>query len=385
MRSCLSAFLFTLLLLGVVVGLGALITGQVEVGLCADQGLRVGLTLLGGGILMLAAILALLALINLELLEKSLSGMQILVTGSLVAILGMGVTSFLAYRGAGDACPRFDMVEDLKVFCQVETSGLNFSNLSVAYAAEDQPGLNSSALAWIKAPGNLILTASRVVVLGEQGQAIAWTETARKEWQPDSLEEINLVVCVGTPVKERIEVCQYGGGINLGRFRQTLPVRLVLAPTGETIAAGVLSADPAPCQPMGIQNLLRLTGKVSFAELKAWIEQALGESQETTTTSATPTISPATATPAQTATATLEPSPTPQISGEIKTGSRVRSGPGKENAVIAGLTTGEKVIVLWANPDRTWLFVEMPQGETGWIFAELVRLEMPLEEVPLQP
>lgn len=338
---------------------------------------------------MLAAVLALLALINLELFEKSLSGMQILLMGSAMVVVGLGLTVFFARRSAEQACPRFDLVDDVRVLCQVQSSDLNFSNLGVAYAADSLAGdldvsADGAGSALLRLGTASALTAEKLVVLGEQGQAIPWTDSARQDWEPQTLEQINLVVCVGQPREERLEVCSYGGGINLGRFRQVLPARLVLAPTGETLAAGEISADPPPCQPMGLQNLLRLHARVEYNDLKAWVNQALG-AERSSKVLASPTPVPATPTLAPTPTQTPAPTPTPQVTGEIKTNARLRAGPGQENVVINGLLTGEPVIILGANSERTWLYVLTPNGEEGWVFAELVKLPVPLEQIPLKP
>lgn len=90
----------------------------------------------------------------------------------------------------------------------------------------------------------------------------------------------------------------------------------------------------------------------------------------TATRTHTPTPIP-TRTPTRTPTATATPAPTrsAQIAIELV---NVRSGPDPAYDVTVILGQGEQVTVRGQNAARDWYFVEMTNGDTGWIFAELL-------------
>ena len=49
-------------------------------------------------------------------------------------------------------------------------------------------------------------------------------------------------------------------------------------------------------------------------------------------------------------------------------GVNVRSGPGKSNGKVFGLTGGEKVTV--GENQRGWLKITDDQGRTGWVYKD---------------
>lgn len=376
MRSCLTAFLFTLLLIGAVVGVGALAMGQVHAGLCSGQPLRLVLGLLGGGIGLALVLLLLLSLVNSELLEKSMSGMQVLVISISLALAGLGVSGFFTYRSAQASCPRANTRDQLASVCQGK--GLSESNAARAgtlLAAATLPAATSQ-------PPDA--SALRLVVLGEDGQAIDWTAQARKQWAPKELSEVELVVCAGPIQRSLIETCRYGGGIKVNRYLEEAPVRLVDAQEGRTLVAATLTGVPPPCQPMGLQNLLRLRGRVAYSDVIDWVAKIMaGEPAAGVTPTPTP-IRPTT-TPRPTATWTPAPTATPQMIGKVAAGARVRAGPSTEDKTLAGVVRGDKVVILGANQDWSWLKVETPNGVVGWIFATLVQPPVPYTDIPQVP
>jgi hypothetical protein len=379
MRTCLAAFLFTLLLIGVIVGVGALAIGQMRTGLCADQPLRVVLSLVLGALVLGAAVFVLFSLINLELFEKSLSGFQIGMIGLFLTLVGVGIASFLTYRSTQSSCPRTDLTITLAQVCQ---------GLGLAANGDTTPNPAQSVFTSTFQP-NIAELANRVdptrlVILGEQGETISWTEQAQKEWTPQDASEVALVVCSAEPQRVLIETCQYGGGVKVNRYREEVAVRLVAAQTGQTLLSAALSDEPPPCQPMGIQNLLHLHGKVLYEDVKAWVANVLAGKPAPGITP-TPSLPPPSATPVPTRTVTPTPSPTPEIIGKVVTGSRLRAGPSKQDKVIGGLSAGDKLVILGANTDWSWLKVQTKKGEIGWIFAELVKLPVPYTDIPHAP
>jgi hypothetical protein len=223
-----------------------------------------------------------------------------------------------------------------------------------------------------------------LAVLGEDGQAIHWTEHARRDWDPADPSETALVVCAGVPQQVRLETCRYGGGISINRYRELVAVRLVEAQSGRTLVTARLSGEPPPCTPLGIQDLFRLRGKVQYEDVKSWVERVIAGEPPPGATSAPP-LPQASATAQPTPTLTPSPSPTPVLEGVVKTGARLRGGPSKSDVVITGLLKGQVVQILGANSDRTWLNIIAPSGEKGWIFAELLKLSTALEQIPLIP
>jgi hypothetical protein len=379
MRSCLAAFVFTLLLIGAVIGVGAVAIGQLRIGLCAGEPLRVVASLLGGGLVLAGLGVGLLALLNRELFEKSLSQGLIILLGILLAFAGLGVASFLTYRSTLASCPRVDQFASLPTVCQGE--GLQAASNPATPSAEAMLA-STSSLQSASAPA--AFSADRLVVIGEDGASLPWTETARGEWAPKSLDEIALVVCASPVAQVRLETCEYGGGIRINRYRAEATVRLVEAQTGRTLAAATLDADPPACQPMGLQELGQLRARVTYADLKSWVGKVIAGEPA-------PGVTPSPTAPRPTATATLPPTPapsltpTPQIEGAVLVASRVRAGPSTNDAILGGLLKGDKVLVTGANGDRTWLKIVTPTGEDGWIFAELVRLPVAIDTLPAAP
>ena len=387
MRSCLTVFLFTLLLIGAIVGVGALAMGQVHTGLCTGQPLRVFAGIGGGGLASIGILFILLHLVNIELLEKSLSGAQISVISLSIAVVGIGVAAFFVSRSAQSSCPRVAAAATgLPAVCQgtglalASVSGSSGRNTEIR---QTQTVIITDSLAGLS-NGLDGANADRLVVLGPDGGTIPWTSQARQEWTPADLSQVLLAVCAGPAKQVRIETCKYGGGISINRYLEEVPVRLIQAQSGLTLVSAALTADPPPCQPMGIQDLGKLRAHVQYADLKEWVTKILaGKPAPGVTPSPTNTLAPPTATLVEAA--TPSPSPTPEISGKVKTAARVRSGPSLDASIIDGLIQGTKVTVLGVDKDGAWLKVLTPKGQTGWIYAQLVKLTIPIDQIPQIP
>jgi hypothetical protein len=379
MRSCLAAFLLTILLVAAVIGVGMFAIGQLRTGLCAGAPLRVMLSMLGGGLAVAGLAGALLAFLNAELLEKSLGAGLIIAISIGLAVIGLGVAGFLTYQDSLASCPRVDQFTELASVCH----GVGLKNTTRSVTRPPQSLLTSTSLNQDDLLAS-VASPDRLVVLGLDGQSIEWTELARREWAPKELTDISLVVCASEPKPVRLETCKYGGGISINRYREEAAVRLVDAQSGQIIVSTTLSADPPACQPLGLQELSRLHAKISIADLKAWVTKVLaGEPAPGVTPSPTLVLPTATITPAPSQ--TPSPAPTPEIMGTVKVAARVRAGPSTNDATLGGLLKGAKVMILGANNDRTWLKILTPDSQNGWIFAELVKLPLPLEEIPIAP
>ena len=79
------------------------------------------------------------------------------------------------------------------------------------------------------------------------------------------------------------------------------------------------------------------------------------------------------------------PTATPQMIGKVVTGARLRNGPSTEDKVLGGLVSGDKVVILGANSDWSWLKVQSPKGDVGWVYASLVQPPVPYTDIPQIP
>lgn len=87
----------------------------------------------------------------------------------------------------------------------------------------------------------------------------------------------------------------------------------------------------------------------------------------------TPSETPIPPTPSNTFTPTEVP-PVIGIVVSLET-VNVRRGPGGSFPAFVALDSGTGVEVLGTNPEETWLNVKLEDGQEGWIFAPLVRIE----------
>jgi hypothetical protein len=223
------------------------------------------------------------------------------------------------------------------------------------------------------------------VVLGEDGEQTAWTAGAQEDWDAPSLDEVELLVCVSEPVTTAEGACDAVLVGKVSRYTQEIQAVIVEPRTAEVLKETTLRGVAPEC-PANTTLVTRLVGEVSFEQLQDWVELQITDLGISATNFVRPT-----ATAAPTKISTPTPSPTPEVTpttvpfGVTKTSVRVRSGAGQDQSILTGLPTGETVQILGANPDRTWLQVNLPDGSTGWIFAELLTFNVPLDQIPVIP
>ncbi|MFW5696532.1 MAG: SH3 domain-containing protein [Phototrophicaceae bacterium] len=117
---------------------------------------------------------------------------------------------------------------------------------------------------------------------------------------------------------------------------------------------------------------------------------ATATTTHTATATATVTLTATTthtATATTTHTATVSPMPEPEtfIAYVVAEGvANVRSGPGVSHRVIAQVARGATVTVIDVPDDSDWWNVRLDDGQTGWIYAELLSLSPPAPR-PGQP
>ena len=123
------------------------------------------------------------------------------------------------------------------------------------------------------------------------------------EWKPGSLEDVELVVCLGSSTNTLIETCRYSLGGTVERYRESQPVHLMIARTGDVLASKVLMASPSGCPEVKSGNgKKKLHGHVSNGLIEAWVLSVLSSPAHTPTPALT-------ATPARTKTPTATPPP----------------------------------------------------------------------------
>jgi RNA polymerase subunit RPABC4/transcription elongation factor Spt4/preprotein translocase subunit SecG len=99
----------------------------------------------------------------------------------------------------------------------------------------------------------------------------------------------------------------------------------------------------------------------------------------TRTPTDTPTP-PVTETPLHTSTPVI--SPTPGIMAIVqKAAVNVRLSPSTDSPVIDGLVQNDEVTVLGRSSDSAWLRVQTPKGNSGWVFAQLLSVDVPLSNL----
>jgi hypothetical protein len=366
MRSCLTIFFAGLVLAAIGLGLAYLASGQLRAGFCLDQPLKVALGLLGGGFAILVVTLGILYLTNRELLESSLSFAQIAIFSLIVMVVSLALMANSTYRASQLACTRQDIFTLAAPACQGQ---------GVPGAA---PFRVASPDAW------------HLVVLGRGGQKTQWTNLASNQWKPQNVNDLELVVCMSEPQSYLVETCPSLLGRKAKRYSQQVTVQLVEALTGQVLATDILSTTPEACPASGLDLTGRLETPFDLQMLGVWIDEALVQLADhkpgiVAVNQVIPTAAPPTPTYTLQPTSTPSPMPTAVPTAAALKNARVRSGPGKDQPIIAGLMKGETAQVLGSSTDRLWVLLITPRGETGWVFAELLAMEFPIDQLPVIP
>lgn len=99
-------------------------------------------------------------------------------------------------------------------------------------------------------------------------------------------------------------------------------------------------------------------------------------STETATSSPTPTNTPSatpTRTPTRTPSATQTAVPTTGLLvGTVNRAANVRTGPGVTYALVTAVRAGDSLTVLAQNAAHDWYYIELADGQTGWLSAQFV-------------
>jgi len=232
-------------------------------------------------------------------------------------------------------------------------------------------------------------TLPRVVLLNADGSIHNWTSEVNPEWRPTSLEQLELVICLGKIERRVTETCTTQHG-TIKMQVEEMYVEIIAARSGEVLASRRIVASPPPKCPIqgGFYKPSEWRSRVtslSYLEVEKFVTAFLATPRSDIVTASTP------ATQSEEPISVAEES-TPGANDEVQqtilgivtvSSARVRSGPGTQFGVVAGLRNGEQVTILGRNPEDTWYKIELPDGESGWASAELIQLQDADQEIPL--
>ena len=75
----------------------------------------------------------------------------------------------------------------------------------------------------------------------------------------------------------------------------------------------------------------------------------------------------------------------PDAQVQAQEGLYLRTGPGLQYEIIAIYPQDTALRVVGREPQAIWLQVETPDGQGGWMFADLLKVNVPLDDVPFVP
>lgn len=135
-----------------------------------------------------------------------------------------------------------------------------------------------------------------------------------------------------------------------------------------------------PLSRMASEYLAR-QGGAAVAEVQANPTDTLLPPTDTPVPTDTPEpTATATPTPEPTATPTATPLPEPQVLADSQ-GLNVRGGPGTLYPVVGQMRQGDTADILARSADGSWWQVVLADGSEGWVFANLVTVVGPLDQV----
>jgi hypothetical protein len=228
-----------------------------------------------------------------------------------------------------------------------------------------------------------------VVVMSMAGKIHPDAGGAPESWRPASLEDTDYVLCLDGPEERYIETCNYVGGSDIERTRESMRAVLVSAVTGEKLGEKTFTCSPRSCGQTELSTVRSITCSVVVGEAFSWVEETLAELNSLdqgifTNLPELPQPVEATATQELASEPTVPPTATPFSVATVKGNTaRVRSAPDTNASILAGIRPGVQVKVLGANAARDWVKVALDDGTLGWVFVELVTLSVPIDSLPV--
>lgn len=107
---------------------------------------------------------------------------------------------------------------------------------------------------------------------GDGDLHMGWNGQVNETWRPVTVEDIELVACIGEAKEVSIEVCEYIGS-NITRYRYETTVRLVEARTGHQVASKVFQgSSPRECNYSERADLTELFGsEIGYSDIEDWL------------------------------------------------------------------------------------------------------------------
>jgi uncharacterized repeat protein (TIGR02543 family) len=125
-----------------------------------------------------------------------------------------------------------------------------------------------------------------LVLLDSDGNKHAWSDDLQVKWGwlAATIEETQLVVCIGKEQEQVVETCRYWtSGPPIIRYKYSLGVKLSEAKTGKVVAITTLyGSEPLPCENVEPYYLERKEGShVSICQLEKWLWKYVEPPQST--------------------------------------------------------------------------------------------------------
>jgi hypothetical protein len=202
------------------------------------------------------------------------------------------------------------------------------------------------------------------------------------DWQPASVEETELVACVGPAEKYVLQVCPYSGGTSTTRYAYRREVTVVSAKTAEIIDSATFKGEaPRACREWEERSLetLKRSKELDRNEVLAWLSEYVVPGQEADSApyseeqqpkaehSSEPRAQPVATVP-EPPTASMEIQPEPKSSViPVEEIPPAIVTPGSQPPAIGALTGNPS---LWSGPNRP----DSPGKHLGIILKKVSRL-----------
>ena len=110
------------------------------------------------------------------------------------------------------------------------------------------------------------------ILICSDGTRHKLTDQLRRDWWPENIIDVELVLVCDTEEYKVIQTCYYNGP-SITRYRYYIVVRLRIAKTGSLLSeATIYGALPRRCQKWEDYNLRELWGKhVTIGEISDWL------------------------------------------------------------------------------------------------------------------
>jgi len=240
-----------------------------------------------------------------------------------------------------------------------------------------------------------------IVLLDDTGTLHPWTSKANSLWRSESLNEVELVVCVSETREVVLDTCESQYGL-IEMSAEQADVTIVNPSSGKPLAQQTLMASKPNCpieggfiKPKEWHDRLNT---LNFEDLENWVvaflaidtsakvanEQSSQENIPDTSQDNTQIESSEEASIENSTSELQQEEQSQPIIAYVNVSSlRVRSGPGTDFSVVAGLRRNDQITILGRNTDNSWYKVSLPDERIGWVSAEMIKLAEEELQIPL--